>query len=294
MSPSSMTGFARTSFEAGDAKFSWELKSVNARGLEIRTRLPAGMDHLEPDIRQAARQKLARGSCFFTLQAEGAAEKPSLSINQDALALVLAAARRLSSEGFATASADGLLALPGVLQEGQPILDPSVLERRDGAILEGLETAIAALQVARAEEGRRLADILRGHLDTIASLTRQAAELSAATPEVLRKRIMDQVALLTADTKALDLDRLHQEAVLAATRADVREEIDRLNSHVTAARQLLAAGGNVGRRLDFLSQELNREANTLCSKAMDHRMSAVGVELKATIDQFREQVQNLE
>jgi uncharacterized protein (TIGR00255 family) len=295
MALSSMTGFARTSFEAAGTKFSWELKSVNARGLEIRLRLPPGLDHLEADIRVATREKLARGSCFFTLQRESGGERPRLMLNEEALTLVIAAARRLAAvDGIATPTADGLLAIPGVLQDRGEVVEPDAAERRDAAILESFAVAIATLREARQEEGARLGTVLSGQLAAIERLVEAAALLAAEAPETLKARIRDQVALLTAEKSSLDPDRLHQEALLAATRADVREEVDRLKSHVAGARDLIRSGDAVGRRLDFLTQEFNREANTLCSKAFDRRLTAIGMDLKAVIDQLREQVQNLE
>lgn len=291
---SSMTGFARTAFEAGGSGFSWELKSVNARGLEIRLRLPPGLDHLEPEIRNRVREQLSRGSCFFTLQKEGGSESPRLALNEEALAIVIAAARRLAAEeGIGMPSSDGLLAIPGVLQDRTDMRNGEAAESRDAAIVEALALAIGALKEARSEEGARLAAVLEDQLAAISRLVETAAGIAAEAPELLKARIRDQVALL-ADATELDPDRLHQEAVIAATRADVREELDRLASHVAGARQLIDSGDAVGRRLEFLAQEFNREANTLCSKAFDRRLSAVGVELKAVIDQLREQVQNLE
>lgn len=295
MALSSMTGFARTAFEVDGAKFVWELKSVNARGLEMRFRFPPGMDHLEADVRVHAREKLKRGSCFFALQKENESSAPRLMLNEDALALVVAAARRLASvEGIAMPSADGILRIPGVLQDrAQASSDDTAAERRTAAVLSGFALAADALAAARAEEGRRLADILDAQLATIEGLVQAAEEIAAEAPDVLRARINDQVALLST-SGTLDPDRLHQEAVIAATRADVREELDRLTSHIAGARQLVKSGDAVGRRLDFLTQEFNREANTLCSKAFDVRLTEIGVELKTVIDQMREQVQNLE
>lgn len=294
MALSSMTGFARSSFEVDGAKFSWELKSVNARGLEVRLRLPPGLDHIEMDARAMARAEIPRGSCFFVLQREADAARPQLKLNEEALALVVAAARRLAAvEGIAMPSADGLLAIPGVLQDGGVVAEEDAAERRDAAILKALGEAIAALAVARQEEGTRLAGVLDDQLTAIARMVDEADNVSAEAPEMLKARIREQVALLTSEANGLSPERLHQEALLAATRADVREELDRLRSHVASVRELVKAGGIVGRRLDFLAQELNREANTLCSKAFDRRLTAIGVELKATIDQFREQVQNL-
>jgi uncharacterized protein (TIGR00255 family) len=208
---------------------------------------------------------------------------------------VIAAARRLAAvDGIATPTADGLLAIPGVLQDRGEVVEPDAAERRDAAILESFAVAIATLREARQEEGARLGTVLSGQLAAIERLVEAAALLAAEAPETLKARIRDQVALLTAEKSSLDPDRLHQEALLAATRADVREEVDRLKSHVAGARDLIRSGDAVGRRLDFLTQEFNREANTLCSKAFDRRLTAIGMDLKAVIDQLREQVQNLE
>lgn len=294
MALSSMTGFARTSFEVDGAKFSWELRSVNARGLEIRLRLPSGLDHLEADIRGRIRDTIPRGSCHFTLAREAEGEQSRLVLNEAALAVVVAAARQLAAEeGVAMPTADGLLAIPGVLQDGSAALDAAAAERRDTAVLAAFAAAIEALKRARGEEGARLEVLMRDQIDRIECMVAEAETVSSEAPEALRARIRDQVALLTADTSSLNADRLHQEAVLAATRADVREEIDRLRSHIAGARKLLASNDAAGRRLDFLTQEFNREANTLCSKAFDGRLTVIGLELKAVIDQFREQVQNL-
>lgn len=283
------------SFEADGAKLSWELKSVNARGLEVRLRLPAGLEHLDSDIRATAREHLSRGSCFFTLSQENESAQPKLSLNEDALALVVAAARRLAAaEGIAMPTADGLLAIPGVLQGTGSAPSSQSEERRAAASLQAFSEAVQALKRAREEEGNRLGAILQDQLGTVERLVSQAEEIAQEAPDALRQRIREQVEMLTADGAGLDPDRLHQEAVLAATRADVREELDRLRSHVAGARDLLRSSDAVGRRLEFLTQEFNREANTLCSKAFDRRLTAVGVELKAVIDQFREQVQNVE
>ena len=216
-------------------------------------------------------------------------------LNEEALALVIAAARRLAAvEGIGMPSADGLLAIPGVLQDAGATVDPALAEQRDAAVIAAFGKAASLLEAARLEEGARLAEVLEEQLETISGLVDSAATIAAEAPEALKARIAEQVALLTSERSILDPDRLHQEAVLAATRADIREELDRLRSHVTGARDLLSDGGGAGRRLEFLSQEFNREANTLCSKAFDRRLTAIGMELKTVIDRFREQVQNLE
>ena len=293
MALSSMTGFARTSFEFEGAKFAWELKSVNARGLEIRLRLPPGYDLLEPDIRSKVRDGIARGSCFLTLAREADAERKRLILNEEALALVVAAARRLAAaEGIAMPTADGLLAIPGVLEDGAPQLAAEAAERRNAAIVGALSEAIEALKASRIEEGRRLSTVLAEQLSNIEAMVKDARELAAAAPEAMKARIRDQLALLTTDAN-LNPERLHQEALLAATRADVREELDRLTSHIASARNLIASGEGAGRKLEFLAQEFNREANTLCAKAFDGRLTTIGLNLKAVIDQFREQAQNL-
>jgi uncharacterized protein (TIGR00255 family) len=295
MALSSMTGFARVSFEADGAKYCWELKSVNGRGLEIRVKLPPGLDHLETEIRAAGRDALTRGSCFFALQREGAPGRARLVLDDEALVLVLAAARRLAAvEGIAMPSADGLLAIPGVLQDRGDGADADVAERRDAAALQALASGLEALKAARIEEGRRLKAVIEAQLAAIEERVEAALSVAAEAPEALKARIREQVALLLDATSGLDADRLHQEAVLAATRADVSEELDRLKSHVAGTRDLLKSGDAVGRRLEFLAQEFNREANTLCAKAFDRRLTAIGVELKAVIDQLREQAQNLE
>lgn len=294
MAPSSMTGFARSSVEVEGTKFSWELKSVNARGLEIRVRLPHGLEYLEANIRALAREELVRGSCHFALHREGGSEHSRLFLNEDALALVVATARRLATvEGIEMPSADGLLAIPGVLQDAGQTVESDAAASRDDAILEALAAGIAALKLARQEEGARLGAVIRDQLGQIADLVEEAISVAEEAPEALRARIREQVALLTSDQGSLDPDRLHQEAVIAATRADVREELDRLKSHIEGTSTLISSAGPIGRRLEFLAQEFNREANTLCAKSFDRRLTAIGMELKAVIDQLREQAQNL-
>ncbi|TDI54407.1 MAG: YicC family protein [Alphaproteobacteria bacterium] len=289
----SMTGFARTEAELGDIRFVWEIKTVNSRGLEMRLRLPSGLDRLDPEIRALTRDHLGRGSCQLSLQFEHLGRASNLVINKEALAAVTDAARHLAMEpGIDPPSADGLLAIRGVLEErGLDGLDEG--DGVDRTVLDALAACLVALVTSRAEEGSRLAAILRGHLDRIEQLTGTAADLAAKAPEALFARLTEQVARFTGDA-SLDPQRLHQEIALLATKADIREETDRLAGHVTAARKLLTDGGVIGRRLDFLAQEFNREANTLCAKSFDKELTALGLELKAVIDQLREQVQNLE
>ena len=293
MALKSMTGFARADTELGDVRFVWEVKSVNSRGLEMRLRLPPGLDRLDPEIRRLTREHLSRGSCQLSLQLDRVGRASNLVINEAALAAVTDAARHLANEtGIGPPSADGLLAIRGVLEEpGLDALDDA--DAVDRTVLDALSACLEALVAARAEEGGRLAAILADQLDDIERQTEAAADLASKAPGALLARLAEQVARLTGEA-SLDPQRLHQEAVLLATKADIREEIDRLISHITAARKLLADGGVIGRRLDFLAQEFNREANTLCSKSFDNELTAIGLELKAVIDQLREQVQNLE
>ena len=293
MTLKSMTGFARADAELGDLCFVWEIKSVNSRGLEMRLRLPPGLDRLDGEIRALTRDHLSRGSCQLSLQLDRVGSASSLVINAAALAAVTDAARHLASEpGIDPPSADGLLAIRGVLEEsGLDALDDS--KAVDRTVLDALAVCLEELVTARAEEGSRLAAVLSDQLDTIERLTGAAAKLAAKAPDALLVRLSEQLARLTGDA-SLDPQRLHQEVALLATKADIREEIDRLIGHIAAARKLLADGGVIGRRLDFLAQEFNREANTLCAKSYDKELTAIGLELKAVIDQLREQVQNLE
>ena len=293
MALTSMTGFARTEAGLGDVRFVWEIKSVNSRSLEMRLRLTPGLDRLDPEIRRLTRDHISRGSCQLSLQIDRVGGASNLVINEAALAALTDAARHLATEpGINPPSADGLLAIRGVLEErGVDAFDDA--DAVDRTVLYALATCLAALVAARAEEGGRLAAVLTDQLDRIERLTEAAADLADKAPDALLTRLTEQLARLTGEA-SLDPQRLHQEVAILATKADIREEIDRLIGHIAAARKLLADGGVIGRRLDFLAQEFNREANTLCSKSFDKELTAIGLELKAVIDQLREQVQNLE
>jgi uncharacterized protein (TIGR00255 family) len=295
MSLASMTGFARAHGATGTHAWAWELKSVNGKGLDLRLRLPPGWDAVEPAVRAATSRVLARGNVTATLTVTREGVPPTVRVNEEALAAVLAAIGRIAERvDAAPASLDGILGLKGVVEIVEA--DESDAERRtaEAAVVKGFEAALADLVTARQSEGTALAQILQDRVAAIAKLVEQAEASPGRKLEAIRARLAEQVkALLDTDVK-LDADRLHQEAALLAAKADVREEIDRLKTHVAAARGLLKNGGAVGRRLDFLAQEFNREANTLCAKANDGVLSAVGLELKAVVDQFREQVQNLE
>ncbi len=289
----SMTGFARAEGSGNGFRWTWELRSVNGKGLDIRFRAPPGFDQLDPILRERAAAYLSRGALQATLTLQGESPALRLRINQAMLDELLALADELRSRLDAPpVTVEGLLAIRGVVETYE--VEGAVPEDLAEGIVATLDRALGALAAARGEEGAQLGAVLHLRLDRIEALTRQAEANAAAAPEALRARLAEQVALLLDSATGLDPLRLHQEAALLATRADIREELDRLMAHVAAARSLLAGGGAIGRRLDFLAQEFNRETNTLCAKSTDKALTAIGLELKAVVDQLREQVQNLE
>jgi uncharacterized protein (TIGR00255 family) len=295
MSIKSMTGFARAEGATGRITWHWELRSVNGRGLDIRLRLPSGNEALEPKVREAAGRHLTRGSITISLNIAHETGGQELRLNEQALAQVVAAAERIRQlTEVAPPRADGLLALKGVLEVVDHEEDPEVAAARQHAMLQSLEEALLALVEARAAEGARLAKVLGNHISEIERLVAKVESSPARTPAAIEARIKEQVARILDPDSGIDPARLHQEAVLIATRADVEEELKRLHAHIGAARELLQEQGPVGRKLDFLAQEFNREANTLCSKSGDVDITRAGLALKTVIDQLREQVQNIE
>ena len=295
MALASMTGFARSEGALGDTRWTWELKTVNGKGLDVRLRVPPGMDALEQPARERIAAALARGNCYGTLTVRREQTATTVQINETVLAAVIEAARTISERVDAAApSIDGLLQIKGVVEVVEPAEDEEARAALARAILEDLGTAVGAVVTARQAGGPALGGILGGRLDEIDRLRQAAEDAPARTTEAIRARLAEQVAKLMDSSTAFDEGRLHQEAALLATRADIREELDRLAAHVAAARKLLGDGGAVGRRLDFLAQEFNREVNTLCSKSNDTSLTAIGLDLKVAVDQFREQIQNLE
>ncbi|MFN3853644.1 MAG: YicC/YloC family endoribonuclease [Phreatobacter sp.] len=295
MALASMTGFARADGTAGPVTWSWELKSVNAKGLDVKLRLAPGLDAIETAARALIAARLARGSVFANLALKREAVVTRVRVNEEVLAQVLEAVRVISSRVDARApSVDGLLALRGLVETEEEEETAEARAALEAAVLAGLERALDGLTAMRRQEGAELGRILGQRLDEIAALSRAAESNPARRPEAIRARLAESLAALLEPGRGFDPDRLHQEALLMAAKADIREELDRLAAHVGAARKLLADGGAVGRRLDFLAQEFNRETNTLCSKANDVSLTAIGLELKAVVEQFREQVQNLE
>ena len=292
---SSMTGFARSHGVSGSYAWAWDIKSVNGKGLDVRFRMPPGWDAIEPAVRARAAERLARGSIQATLTVERSGVAPVVRINAPVLDAILTTLRELASRVEASPpSLDGLLSLKGVLDVSELAVNEA--ERRDAesAAISGFAQSIAALSEMRQREGAALLRILKSRLEQIEALVGRAENAPGRRVEAIRARLAEQVATLLAQSDRLDPDRLHQEAILLATKADVREELDRLAAHIAQAQQLIDGGGAVGRRLDFLAQEFNREANTLCAKANDVELTNIGLELKAAVEQFREQVQNVE
>lgn len=296
MPVASMTGFARIEGEAEGAAFVWEIRAVNGKGLDLRMRLPQGYETAEADLRKLAGTRLSRGNLQVSLSVRSAEDIPSFSVNERMLADVLALSDRLIANGHAvTPTADGILALRGIIepaQEAAVSAESDATRRR--IVLEAFPLALDALETSRWSEGAALAAVLADRLSEIAGLIERAESDPSRKPETIRARLAAQVADLLGASPKLDEARLHQEAAIIATKADIREELDRLRTHVAAAGKLLNEGGPIGRRLDFLSQEFNREANTICSKSSSADLTAIGLDLKVVVDQFREQVQNIE
>ena len=295
MALSSMTGFARGHGVAGSYDWAWELKSVNSKGLDLKLRLPPGWEAIEPGVRARATEALSRGSVFanLTVSREGAA--PVARVNEPALNAVLAALKDLSGKvGGAPPSLEGILALKGVMEVSEAPENEEERSAAEAAVVAGFGAALKGLADMRRTEGRALGQILTARLSEIGTLAARAEATPGRKPEAIKARLTSQVAELLEASQRFDADRLHQEAIMLATKIDIREELDRLSAHVAQAKKLIADGGPIGRKLDFLSQELNRESNTLCSKANDLELTNIGLELKAVVEQFREQVQNLE
>lgn len=291
----SMTGFARTEGVAEGLAWAWELRSVNGRGLELRLRLPPGLDALEPALREAAGKQLRRGNVTANLTVKRD-DQPRLAPDPAALEQVLLLATALAARipGAPAPRAEALLALPGVLRPAAAAEDDGAAAVREAAYRQGFAAALEALVAARRGEGARLALTLRGLLDEITALRATAGIQAADQPAAQRARMLESVQALLGEVPGLPEERIAQEVALLASRSDVREELDRLDAHLHAADTLLAENTAIGRRFDFLVQEFNREANTLCSKSASVLLTATGLRLKAAIEQLREQVQNIE
>ena len=288
-----MTGFARAEGETSGLSWVWEARSVNGRGLDVRCRLPSGLDRLDPIVRAEAAKQLKRGNVSVTLTISKAAGAPPFTVDRAVLDQVLALHTDLMGRvDRAPPRIEALLQIPGVLDRGG--LADAIDEKVEKALLAGFSQVLKRLIGARAEEGARLKTVLMGQIDEIERLTAEAAGAAVLRPEAVKDRIRQQISELLDAVPALSEERLAQELALLAAKGDVREELDRLAAHIGQARDMLNEGGAIGRRLDFLSQEFNRESNTVCSKSQDVSLTRIGIALKSVIDQLREQIQNVE
>ncbi len=298
MTVASMTGYARAEGRDALGSWVWEAKSVNGRGLELRLRLPPGLDALDPVAREAATRTLKRGNIQLSLNLTAVSEAPAVRINAPLVRQLAGLAAELGPlyPHIQPASWDGLLAIKGVLESvgTDEVQSEEGRQAREAAIKESLIDALDQLAAMRLSEGQRIKAVLLDQLAEISTLSERAGATAGLRPEAVKERMRAQLAAIIDSQPSLTDERIAQEVAMLAVKADIREELDRLRAHVGAARELLAAGGAVGRKLDFLSQEFNREANTLCSKAQDVELTRIGLDLKAVIDQFREQVQNIE
>jgi uncharacterized protein (TIGR00255 family) len=291
----SMTGFARSTGQWRDVTWTWEIKSVNGKALDVRIRVPSGYEALEIPARALALQKLKRGNVQVGLTMQVASSTTTLRVNEAVLEEILRMAETLRDRlGSAPIQAENLLGLRGVLDQGETNLSEEDSVARDLVMLKSFEVAVKHLVEARNAEGARLTVVIEDQLRRIASLVQAARDNPSRSVEAVRARLAEQVNRIVEQSDTFDPQRLHQEAIILATRADIQEELDRLDAHVAAATELMKAGEPVGRKFDFLAQEFNREANTLCSKSADVALTAIGLDLKTVIDQLREQIQNIE
>ena len=295
MALSSMTGFARSHGASGPYTFEWELKSVNAKGFDLRLRLPPGWDEIEAHAKKRAGELLVRGTVYANLNVKRTNAVAQVRINEDVLAAVVKVAGQVAGKIDAVApSVDGLLAIKGVIEVVEPEGDEEEDKAARAAAMAAFEQALTELVEMRRREGASLGQVLAARVDEIENLARRAEVAPGRKPEAIRARLAEQIAALLEASDRFDQDRLSQEALMIATKADIREELDRIASHVAQARDILGKGGPVGRRLDFLAQEFNREGNTCCSKSNDIELTNTGLAMKNVVEQFREQVQNLE
>jgi uncharacterized protein (TIGR00255 family) len=295
MAISSMTGFARSSGHADNLSWAWDVRSVNGKAFDLRLRLPPGFDHLETQVRAILAGNFKRGNFQASLTTTSGDEINAVRVNEPLLEQLVAIAEQLRTRlGGSPAQPEALLSLRGVLEQSTQALDEDQANLRDAAILESLAGAAKDLLKARRDEGARLKNYLEAQLNQVQQLSEAARDCPARKPEAIRQKLKEQLDRVLESSSNFDPDRLHQEAVVLATRNDIQEELDRLFAHLAAARDLLKSADPIGRKFDFLSQEFNREANTLCSKSNDRQLTAIGLELKTAIDQMREQIQNIE
>jgi uncharacterized protein (TIGR00255 family) len=295
MALSSMTGFARSHGASGPYTFEWELKSVNAKGFDLRVRLPPGWDELEALAKKRAGEVLSRGTVYANLNVKRTGALTAVRINEEVLASIVKVAGVLAGKIDAVApSIDGLLAIKGVIEVVEPESDEAEDTAAKAAAAAAFDQALLDLVEMRQREGGTLGKILWQRMDEIERLAKKAEVAPGRKPDAIKARLAEQIAALLESSDRFDSERLNQEALLIAAKADIREELDRIASHISQAREIIGRGGPIGRRLDFLAQEFNREVNTCCSKSNDIELTNTGLEMKNVVEQFREQVQNLE
>src|ERR1700738_1708571 len=295
MALSSMTGFARSHGTSGPYAFEWELKSVNAKGFDLRVRLPPGWDDLEAFAKKRAGGVRARAHVYSNLNVKRTNAVSTVRINEDVLGSIVKVAGVLAGKIDAVApSIDGLLAIKGVIELVEPESNEAEDKAAKAAAGAAFDQALLDLVEMRQREGVTLGQILSQRMEEIERLARKAEAAPGRKPDAIKARLAEQIAALLESSDRFDPDRLNQEALLIAAKADIREELDRIASHISQAREMIGKGGPIGRRLDFLAQEFNREVNTCCSKSNDLELTNTGLEMKNVVEQFREQVQNLE
>ncbi len=295
MALQSMTGFSRQEGTSGRYRWTWELRSVNGKGLDLRLRLPQGFERLEPVVRSTIAGHIGRGNLQVNLSVQVSEERVEAVVNHAALAAIMGLREQLKDVlDPAPLNINSLLSLRGIVDFKESGESPEELAALDKDIVCGLESAAAGIARMRETEGAKLAEILLSQVRQVEALVDVIESDPSRSPAEIRSKLVAQIDSLMEMAGGLDRERLHSEVALMATKADIREEIDRLKAHVSAARELLSKGGPVGRKLDFLAQEFNRESNTVCSKSNSVAVTAAGIELKVIVDQFREQVQNLE
>lgn len=295
MALKSMTGFARGENRLGHHSWQWEARTVNGRGLDVRLRMPPGYEAIEQMVRDACKKQLARGNCSLVLSIQRDARETTAQLNEELFKQVVKAADRARElEDVAPPTLDGLLSLRGVIETTEREEDESAAKERQDAILSSLKDLLVQVVAARMAEGEHLASAISSQVDEIERLVETIENSPSRTPEAINARLRERIEKLVGEAPQLDEQRLYQEAVLLAAKTDVKEELDRLRAHAEAARELIGNDEPVGRRLEFLAQEFNREANTICSKSNDIDVTQAGLALKTAIDQMREQVQNIE
>jgi len=291
-----MTAFARTEDYNKHCSWTWEVRSVNGKGLDVRSRVPSGFENLESTARDQVKKSFSRGNISISLSVEWIRKGQSFAINEDILNNYVNLLPQLSRRvpDATPVSLDSLLNLKGVIESSDHSITEDAQIKLEIALLKSLDEALISLQAMRAAEGKILGNILNQQVNAILSSCKAATKVAATQPDVIRKRLKGQVSSLLEDISSLSPERLEQEAALLMTKADVSEELDRIGAHVVAAQDLLKLDSAVGRKLDFICQEFNREASTLCSKSGDMELTRIGLEMRATIEKFREQVQNVE